>query len=47
MEGKSVAEIFHDVVTPCGETDNDCQTAVREDPDRHGDGGGDGVGLPD
>lgn len=47
MQSKSVSKIFHDIVAPCGETDDDGETAVCEDPDWHGDGGGDGIGLPD
>ena len=47
MQSESVAEIFHDVVAPCGETDDNSETAVGEDPNWYGNGGGDGVGLPD
>lgn len=47
MEGKSVAEVFHDVVAPCCKADDDCDAAKGEDPDWDGDGGGYRVCLPD
>lgn len=47
VQGQSVAEVFHHVVAPGGEADNDGEAAEGECPDGHGDGRGDGVGLPD
>jgi hypothetical protein len=47
VESESVAEVFHDVVAPCCESDDDCEAAEGEDPDWDGDGGGYCVCLPD
>jgi len=46
VQGQSVAEVFHHVVAQW-RSDNDGEAAEGECPDGHGDGRGDGVGLPD